>query len=206
MLLAVFNVVGMVYIDCEIEQIDLAAALDRVSPQRRSHALRYRREHDQRLSVAAYMLLQKALKEEYGIDEPPLFEAVANGKPSIVGRPDIYFNLAHCHEAAACVVDTVPVGIDVESIGNYDADVARVVMSVAEQEQIERSANPRLAFARLWTMKESLLKMTGEGLATDLGGVLHRCQSQESYTFQTTVFSRFVCTVCRKIEKTGHVF
>ena len=42
----------MVYLDGHTEQIDIAAALAKVSAQRREQALRYRYESGQRLSLA----------------------------------------------------------------------------------------------------------------------------------------------------------
>ena len=65
----------MIYLDDHIQDFDLQQALKEVSPQRRQYALRYRQERDQRLCVAAYRLLRHALLEEYGIDEPPLFQS-----------------------------------------------------------------------------------------------------------------------------------
>ena len=187
----------MIYIDQQIDQFDLHAALATVSEQRRSHALRYRKEHDQRLSVAAYRLLQHALQVEHGINEPPTFAFGHHGKPSLIGHPDIFFSLSHCHEAAACAVDTVPLGIDVESLSSYDPDIVTAVMSDEEQHQITHSIDPRLTFLRLWTMKESLLKMTGEGITTDMRHILDCPAIQDhSIRFHTTVYPQFVCTVC----------
>ena len=103
----------MVYIDNHPQQLDLAEALAAVSPERRAYALRYRREEDQRLCLSAYLLLQRALREEYGLSEVPPFCYGQHGKPALQGYPDIHFNLSHCREAAACVVSTHPVGIDI---------------------------------------------------------------------------------------------
>lgn len=185
----------MIYIDHQIDQYNLQAALAVVSPQRRAHALRFRHEHDQRLSVAAYRLLQQALSVEYGIEEPPVFEFEAQGKPKIVGQSHIHFSLSHCHEAAACAVAGSPIGIDVESLSSFDADIVPTVMSEDEQRQIARSANPRLTFIRLWTMKESLLKMTGEVMAADIRHVLTN-YSLDGVHFHTTIYPEFICTVC----------
>ena len=188
----------MIYIDHQIEQLDIQTALAAVSAQRRAHAQRYRKEHDQRLSLAAYRLLQRALSLEYHIQEPPLFDYGAHGKPTLVGHPDIYFNLSHCHEAVACVVDTVPVGIDVESLSNYDTEIVKEVMNDEEQRQIVCSPTPRLTFLRLWTMKESLLKMSGEGIVDDMRQVLSNSSAVRDRTFRftTTVYPQFVCSVC----------
>ena len=175
----------MLYINDRIEQLNLKAALSAVSEQRRTYALRYRHEHDQRLCVAAYQLLQQALKM-------PLFDYDSHGKPSLAGHQEIYFNLSHCHEAAACVVSNAPVGIDIESIGRYDEELVETIMNTDEQRIIRQSSNPPLSFIRLWTMKESLVKLTGEGLSKNMQDVL----KANGYHFQTTIFPHFVCTVC----------
>jgi 4'-phosphopantetheinyl transferase len=165
---------------------------------RRDHALRFRQEHDRRLSLAAYRLLQRALRVEYGIIEPPVFTYDAHGKPSLAEHPHIFFNMSHCHEAAACVVGSAPVGIDVESLDHYDEELMKMVMNAEEQQQISASPDPRIAFIRLWTMKESLLKMTGEGLSSDLRNVLKNSPDikNDACYFHTTVYPQFVCTVC----------
>lgn len=185
----------MIYIDDHIDLLDLREALAAASDQRREHALRYRREQDQRLCLAAYQLLRRALLVEYGIDEAPVFQFGEQGKPMIAGHPDIHFSLSHCAEAAACVVASTPVGIDVESLSAYDPELAEATMSDEERLQIHHSTDEATAFMRLWTMKESLLKLTGEGIAQDMGQVLGR-GVESNYQFQTTIYPRFVCTVC----------
>lgn len=188
----------MIYIDDRIEQMNFGEALAAVSDQRRNQALRFRNVHDQCLSLAAYRLLQYALRLEYGIMEPPIFKYEAHGKPVLVDYPDIHFNLSHCNEAVACIVSSQPVGIDVESLSHYDEELVERVMSSEEQQQIAASPDSQLAFIRLWTMKESLLKMTGEGLVTDIRSVLRNdiALQNESVRFLTTSYPDFVCTVC----------
>ena len=109
----------MVYIDEHIDDFDLPTALADISEQRRQQALRFKHEHGQRTCVLAYLLLKKALREEYGITDNPVFEYGEHGKPAIAGHPDIHFNLSHCREAVACVVSSHPVGIDVEAVTRY---------------------------------------------------------------------------------------
>ena len=118
----------MIFYDDHIWDFDLQQALAEVSPQRREYALRYRQERDQRLCVAAYRLLHRALQLEYGIDEAPVFNYDAHGKPVFQGCPDIHFSLSHCHDAVACAVSDHLVGIDIESTEHYTIDVARHVM------------------------------------------------------------------------------
>ena len=99
----------MLYINDNLQMLDLDAALASISEQRRQQALRFRHEQGRRESVAAYLLLREALLGEYGVDDNPEFEYDVGGKPRLKGHYDIFFNLSHCREAAICVVDTVPV-------------------------------------------------------------------------------------------------
>lgn len=184
------------FIDDRPDLLDLDAALSAVSPQRRAHALRYRQEGDRRLSFSAYLLLQRVLRQDYAIVNPPLFVFTDHGKPLLDGHPDIHFSLSHCREAAACVVDRVPVGVDVESLDSYSPALVAHTMNDDEQRLIHSAPDPRLAFMRLWTMKESLLKMTGEGIRNDMRNVLEG-SSLEGVSFHTVVFPRYVCTVCQ---------
>ena len=48
--------------------------------------------------------------------------------------------------------------------------------------QIITSANPEVTFTRLWTMKEAVLKLSGEGIRDDL-----KCVLQGKDGFQTVV-------------------
>lgn len=161
-----------VYIDEHIDDFDLEEALAQISQQRREQALRFKFEHGQRTCVLAYLLLKKALLEQYGIQENPVFEYGEHGKPSIVGHPEIFFNLSHCREAVACVIGDGPVGIDVESLGRYRESVARYAMNEEELAEIQSSGQPDITFTRLWTMKEAALKLSGVGLRDDMRNVL----------------------------------
>lgn len=185
----------MLYIDDQIDKLNLADALQHISEQRREQALRYKYELGQRLCVAAYLLLKQALREEEGITENPVFEYGEHGKPFIVGHPELHFSLSHCKEAAVCVLSHRPVGVDVESVGRYRDSVARYAMNDDEMSQILHSEHPEVVFTRLWTMKESLLKMTGEGINDQMKQVL---VSMPSCRFITTerLDKNYIYTVC----------
>ena len=186
------------YIDDNLYGFDLNEALAAVSPQRREYALRYLNERDQRLSLAAYRLLQHALLLEYGIEELPVFIHDDNGKPMLHGHPDIHFSMSHCHEAVAVAVSGHPIGIDIETTAHYSTEVARRVMSDNEMQQIEASTHPEVAFTRLWTMKESLYKLTGDDNGGDIRNML---DNAPPVTFDTTVYPRYICTRCQFLEE-----
>lgn len=184
----------MIYVNDHIDRLDVAAALQVVSPQRRQQALRYRHEHDQRLCLAAYLLLEQALRQEYGIDRLPPFDYGPQGKPFFASLPHIHFNLSHCREAAVCVVSDHPVGIDVESLSHYDTALLPPTMSLSEQQHIACAESPAVAFIRLWTMKESLLKLTGQGISEHLPSLLLDTQP---YIFHTTIHHDYIITTCQ---------
>ena len=134
--------------------------------------LKFKFEQGQRLCVLAYQLLKEGLRQEYGITDNPIFDYNEHGKPSIVGHPDIHFNMSHCREAAICVLSNRPVGVDVESVREFHESLVRYTMNDEEVRQIEQAERPDVEFIRLWTMKEAVLKRTGEGLRNDLKNVL----------------------------------
>lgn len=148
----------------------LHEGLAAVPQWRREQAMSYRRETDMRQCVLAYLLLQRALRR-YGVDEPPVFDRLAHGKPVLRGHEYLHFNLSHCERGVVCALGRVPVGVDVEAVRPVDEDVMRRVLSPEELHRVGRSADPSQDFARLWTRKESFLKLTGEGLVDDLPGL-----------------------------------
>ena len=183
-----------IYIDEKINDFDLDEAMTLLSEQRRAQVARYKLEGPRRQAVAAYLLLRKALREMYGIHDAPVFEYDANGKPSILGHPEIFFNLSHCRKAVACVVADSPVGIDVEETCRFSDSIARYTLDDEEYESVVKADNPSQAFIRLWTMKEALLKYTGEGLRRDIKTVL-RLSPANKVEFLTELHDGYVVSV-----------
>lgn len=170
----------MIYLNDDIEHFDWQAALPLLSEQRREQCLRFKHEQGRKTCAAAYLLLCEGLRKEYGIEEPPVFEYGEHGKPSIVGHPEIHFNMSHCKEAAVCVLSDNPVGVDIESIRRYSESLARYTMSDAEMERILQAECPEEEFIRLWTQKEAVLKLSGEGIRNDMKHVLDGLKNAKS--------------------------
>lgn len=140
---------------------------------RREVVMRYRFHADRVLSARAFMLLQQALREVWGIMDEITFDINEHGKPSIAGHPEVHFNLSHCKAGVLCVVDDRPVGCDIETIAkDLNPDLCRYAMNPHEVLLITSAKNPLVEFTRLWTMKEAVVKLTGEGLTTPLHGIL----------------------------------
>jgi 4'-phosphopantetheinyl transferase len=176
----------------DIWEFDLETALKEISEQRREQALKFKHEQGQRLCVLAYLLLKQALREGYGITENPVFEYNEHGKPSIVGHPEIFFNLSHCKEAAICVVSDQPVGVDVEGIREYKESLVNYTMNDEEIAQIKTAENPAAAFIRLWTMKEATTKLIGTGISNDMKTVI----DPTKYKYTTVDRQRYIYTIC----------
>ncbi|MBQ7157061.1 MAG: 4'-phosphopantetheinyl transferase superfamily protein, partial [Bacteroidaceae bacterium] len=165
----------MVYIYDKIQDFTaerLEESLACLSDQRREKAMAFKHELGRKQCVIAYMLLCQGLREEFGIDEKPVFEYGEHGKPVIVGHSDIHFNLSHCATGVACAVSSRPIGIDIESVRSVRESVVRYSMNEQEQQEIFSSATPDLTFTILWTKKESVLKLTGEGINDNMKSIL----------------------------------
>lgn len=139
--------------------------LESLPQWRREQALRFKQEQGRKECALSYLLLEKMLGWQ------PEFVLGEHGKPYV--KPPfrdekIFFNLSHCKAAIACVVGDGEVGIDVERIGRYNERIARYCMSDEEVEQIVNAENSDAEFTMLWTKKEALLKLTGEGITDDM--------------------------------------
>ena len=124
---------------------------------------------DKRLSLGAGILLRYALEKE-GLDYSKLdFEVSQNEKPIIVSNENdviVYFNLSHSKNMVMCVISDKPVGCDIQENKDYKAGVAQKFFTAEEFEYLEGlpKEDRVRAFYRIWSLKESFVKMTGEGI------------------------------------------
>ena len=156
------------YLFDDIDGFDYRLHLNELPDERRERAMRYRQELDRKLCVAAYLLLRKALKADYGIDEAVRFAFNEYGKPYLADYPHIFFSLSHCRHGVACAVSDCEVGADIQDIRSFSNDVALRVFCKSELERLNASADKEREFARLWSRKEAYLKMLGTGISDDM--------------------------------------
>ena len=161
----------MLYLNTELHNCN-AAQLHELLPQlplwRRQQAMRYRHLQGQRECVLSYLELCRGLREEYGILSSPDFEYDLHGKPSLAGFPHIFFSISHCARAVGCLLADVPCGLDIECVRPLRPSLVRHTMNEEEQQAIFSDSRPDLAFIRLWTQKEAVLKLKGTGIAGGL--------------------------------------
>ena len=138
-------------------------ALTDIPGWRCDYILRYLRACDRRLSLGAWRLMEETL-ERHGFSAADV-KIGKNGKPECEG---IYFNLSHSGEMVLCAISDSPVGCDIERVTDAPMEVAEGYFSKKERRYIAdaRSAEEiNRRFFRLWTIKESYMKMTGEGMS-----------------------------------------
>lgn len=190
------NKLPQFFIDDNLDDFDLETALSQLDDSRREEALRYRHRALQVQCTASWLLLKKAIKDVFDIDEMPEIATGEHGKPYFVDFPHIHFNLSHCREAVACAVSEQPVGIDIESVRTpLNQSLARYVLTDDELETVNNAISPELEFIRYWTRKESIVKLTGKGIADDVKTVLKRYETITNSFVTIDEQRRYVCTV-----------
>lgn len=175
------------------------ADLRLLPPQRYEKAMTYRFLPDRKRCVRAYMLLWEGLSREYGVESAPLFDFGSHGKPVLRDDPGLHFSLSHSGNAVLCALDRRPVGADIEMIRHHNLEHLLSVFSDRERASIEQAASPELCFTRLWTRKESYLKLTGEGLTGTKALREIPTEGNGSVLFETVVREAedFVYSVCQ---------
>lgn len=133
--------------------------------ERQEKILRCKQERNRKQSLAAGLLLCKVL-ERYNVSQEQITVG-ENGKPQ---APGIHFNLSHSDEMVICAVGEKAVGCDVEKIKTMPEKVAERFFCESEKKHLGGFEAEQLEqeFFRLWTMKESYMKMTGEGMKLPL--------------------------------------
>ena len=120
-----------------------------------------KQEKSRKQSMGVGLLLQKVLAL-YHMQDSQVFVG-EHGKPMVDG---LEFSLSHSGNLVICAVSDKPVGCDVEKIRKAPKGVAKRYYSDTERAYLSRFLEDEYdrEFFRLWTLKESYVKMTGEGL------------------------------------------
>lgn len=179
-----------------------------VTPARREKAARYRKREDAALSLGAELLLRFAFLQA-GEPFPTAFLTSPNGKPF---APDgsLRFNLSHSGTWAVCAVSESDIGCDVEKIDPAHTNVAKRFFTAAENAQLDEAATETervRRFFRLWTLKESFQKATGQGMHLPLSdfsvtlGEPSRIEGESATFAEYTDLADYACAVCAFSEE-----
>lgn len=147
---------------------EMPQMMESLSQERREKTLRYRFEDKRKQSLGAGLLLEHVLQlyGKYSRD----IRFGENGKPEL---DNFFFNLSHAGDYVICAVGDKPVGCDVEEITKEPKHMAEKFFCKSENEHLNQleGAERVNEFFRIWTMKESYMKMTGEGMRLALDRV-----------------------------------
>lgn len=151
----------------------------------------------------AYSLLSEVLKINFGITGFNL-KRTDKGKPFLAEYPDVRFNLSHCDGLAVCGVSHCEIGVDAELIRSFNSKVMSRIFSGEERKIIFSSESPDADFFRIWTLKESLCKFTGDGIFSglknysfDISGEEPVCANAADKIFtQKIIENKWVVSVC----------
>ena len=141
------------------------------------------KEEKNRESICGRLLLLRGLQElgydrlfPQNKDPEQLLEALAAslekgpyGKPYLAGYPEIHFNISHSGGWAVCALASMPCGVDIQERRSIRSRrMVERTMNAREQRQILEAEDGTGEFIKLWTYKESCIKLSGEGLHQDM--------------------------------------
>ena len=164
---------------------EVARLLPLVSDQRRQQALAYNHLFGQYCCLKSYEILMELLAfTPYTLHHTPHFLYNEYGRPFIEDGPS--FSISHCKYGIAVAVSETPIGIDVEYIRTAKPELVARTMNEKEQAEIWAAASPDIAFTRLWTQKEAVLKLQGTGILS-IDGIKNTLVAIEHVDVQTKV-------------------
>lgn len=113
-------------------------------------------------------LLAHALQKERGLDLSRLARRRdEHGKPGFAGCP-VHFSLSHTKGLVVCGLGDSPLGVDAEHPRPVGEALVRRACTPEELAWLASQPDRQAAFLSLWTLKESVMKLTGRGLSLGL--------------------------------------
>ena len=147
------------------DPLETPEIMENLPESRKQKILKSKRPEARKQSLGAGLLLGGILKQRGFSDLQIGFGP--NGKPELDG---IFFNLSHSKTMVICAVGEKSVGCDIEQISKAPGKVADRFFNERELRYLNQIPEEKRnkEFYRLWTMKESYIKMTGEGMQLPL--------------------------------------
>ena len=143
-------------------------SLQLLPSERREYAFHFKHPEDQKRSALAWLLLAYGLRKEYRMEAVPKFRKAASGKPFFPETHMPFFNLSHSGNFVGCAVHDQEIGLDIQEITEPRDSLIRRVCTQDELASLKSSQD----FCRIWTMKESAVKLTGEGITGNFRDIL----------------------------------
>ncbi len=154
---------------------------------------------DEKIKAVARMHLQRSGLFDNISDDDLSVAREERGKPYFPNLPWLYFSVSHSGDLFACAMSETPIGLDIQEHilrkNETEEDAMRRHIKIAERffhpdERQYISNDPLRRFYKIWTAKESYVKLIGTGIDSsfsqfnifDLGACLWQSE-YEKYTF-----------------------
>jgi len=192
--------------------------LGEVDESRRERIARARFADTKADILAGGLIIKAALRDACGITK---FKTEKNefGKLYLSTHPDVFFNISHSGTKIICTVSDVECGIDIEDVAapHRIMELSSRFLSTLETNAVMMSEDPNRAFCRLWTLRESYVKMRGRGFDIGLSTLkcdFHRGKAsiyeqgvlqQDAFFKETQGIIGYQASVCTKEERENSV-
>ncbi|HLP56344.1 MAG TPA: 4'-phosphopantetheinyl transferase superfamily protein [Fluviicola sp.] len=155
-----------VRLDRKPDVLEFETLLNCISTEKKAAIRKYHREEDKLRSLVGELLVRMILIRRCGMNNEAIsFVYTENGKPLLAGAENLHFNVAHAGDWVVCAFDSQPVGVDIEQIKPANLAISRSFFTEAEDLDICSATDPNDRFFDYWTLKESFIKQTGNGLS-----------------------------------------
>lgn len=151
----------------ELERLSLS-----ISKEKKSKIDKFINKKDKIRTLIGEFLIRTMINKELGIRSRYIeFEKNRYGKPYLKKYPKFNFNISHSGDFVLCATDNRPIGVDIEEIKYIEyEEIIKNFFTERECEYIfENDLDTQLSkFYEIWTLKESYIKCSGQGLAIPL--------------------------------------
>lgn len=176
----------------DVSTLDVDSRINEVSEYRREKIEKLADLDAKRRSLGVELLLNIAVP-----GHPP-YRIAESGKPCFDGDyPE--FSLSHSGKYALCAVSDTAVGADVEAPRTNSLKLAKRFFTCSEYEAVSCAENPDDEFCRIWVIKESYIKATGQGFACPLNSFEANDEIGEYRTWHS-VLDGYHIAVCTKAD------
>lgn len=158
------------------------------------------------LSLGGLIALGRAVREFSPTDQKLTIVRDRFGKPSFECG-GVAFSIAHAGDLSVAAVSRDDIGVDIERIDtSRDMDrIAGRFFSDGEKKQLSIAENKTREFYRIWTAKEAMMKLGGEGMISIMSSDSATALSRKERFFAGYEISfgkeDYILTLCSKNEE-----
>ncbi|MBO1685685.1 MULTISPECIES: 4'-phosphopantetheinyl transferase family protein [Clostridium] len=157
-------------LDINDEQLNELSLI--IDLEKRIKIKKFINKKDKIRTIIGEILIRTIIIKELSIgNERIKFRKNLYDKPYLKDHTEFNFNISHSGDYVVCVIDSKPVGIDIEEIKHIDyKEISKCFFTVREFDYIiNQNLNIQLSkFYTIWTLKESYIKCCGQGLSISL--------------------------------------